>query len=316
MTSGESEPTAAEARRRRVHGLVALVIAQMGFGGFPVFVKLAVDAGAGFSPRALIAWRLFGGALVLVPLAALSHRRRFWPARSDWGRLFACSLLGIVVNQVLAVEGAARTHAIHAGVLFTTIPVFTYLVAVIARQERWAPRRGVGIGLALAGALVLLVGRFGGNEATAAAVAPVTGSVMIVANCLSYSIFLVIARPLLARLPMLVVMAWLFVLALWVTPFVTSGVDLWPETASAGAIQGLLGLVFVVTIFAYLANTFALARVSASTTAVFVYIQPVFAIAGASLVLGERIGLDAVVSIALLFAGIGLVIRRVDRTPG
>ncbi len=306
---------AALEQRRRTEGLVALVVAQIAFGGFPIFVKLSVDGGAGFSPRAIVVWRIVGAALILTLIALLRHRKAFWPARSDWSRLFACSLFGIVVNQICAVEGTSRTRAIHAAMLFTTIPIFTYAVALVARQERMSLRRASGIVLALAGAMLLVLGRFdevGGEPASA----PVFGGFLIVVNCLSYAVFLVIARPLLARLPTLVVLMWAFLLSLWIVPVLVywnGGTPLWLPEASTRALVGMVSIVLVSTILGYLINTYALARVSASTTAVFVYVQPLFAIVAAWLVLGEGVGLDVVLSAALLFSGIALVVRRVDR---
>jgi drug/metabolite transporter (DMT)-like permease len=296
--------------RRRLEGLVALVVVQVCFGVFPVLVKLAQDGGNGFTTRSLASWRITVGALVLGAFAVLRHGRACLPRRSDLGRLFVCALLGIVANQLLALEGAARASAAKTGILFTLIPVFTYTVAAAVKQETLTRRRSAGIAVALVGAVLLILGR-GGNPGYAPD--PIGGSLMLVANCFAYAVYLVLARRLLDHLPTLVVIAWVFVLSLWVPPLLVATGDastMWPETVSGDAWIGFGGLLVFTTVLAYLLNTYALARVSASTTAVFIYLQPLISVGAAVLMLGERPGSSAAVATALLFAGIWLVVRR------
>ena len=306
-------PETVAADRRRTQRLTALVFVQVFFGLFPVLVKLAQDGGGGFSTHALATWRIGVGSLVLGAVALVRHGRACLPPRSDWARLAVCSVLGIAANQLFALEGAARTSATQAGILFTLIPVFTYAVAASVGQERFELRRSAGIGIALAGAVLLTWTRGRGEEV---APDPVGGSVLLVLNSLVYAIYLVLARKLLDHLPTLVVLAWVFALSLWVPAgFAALGsVELWPSAVTREAWIGLVGLLVFPTVLAYLLNTYALARVSASTTAVFIYLQPLVSVGTAVLVLGERPGPTALLAALLLFAGIGLVvIRRRDR---
>ncbi|HED65452.1 MAG TPA: DMT family transporter [Planctomycetes bacterium] len=295
--------------RRRLHGLVALVFVQFAFGLFPVLVKLARAGGEGFETRGLASWRILVGAVVLGGVAFARHGRSVFLGRGDLVRLALCAALGVVANQVLALEGVARTSATQAGILFTLIPVFTFAVAVFLRQERPSARRAAGIGLALLGAILLVLGH--GTEG-ADAPDPVGGALLIVANSLAYAFYLVLARDLLARIPSLVVIAWVFVLSLWAPPLMLSlgdGASLLPRVGTREAWLGLAGLLLFPTVFAYLVNTFALARVPASVTAVFIYLQPLVSVGTAALVLGERPGPRDLGAGLLLFAGIALVAR-------
>jgi drug/metabolite transporter (DMT)-like permease len=260
----------------------------------------------GFAPRAIAVWRILAGALVLAPIAWARHRESFLAARAELPRLFACSVLGITANMVLALEGTSRTSVLHAGLLLTLIPVFTYAIAVLAGVERHRPRSIAGIALALAGAAWLVLGR-GAASSAAADDGGGAGNAMILANSLSYACYLVLARGLLRRLPTLVVIAWAFVLAVPTLPLVAMGADLVPSDVAPGALVGLAYLIVGATILAYLLNTFALARVGASTTASFIYMQPLIAGASGVLVLGERPGLGALGAAVCLLSGLGLV---------
>jgi drug/metabolite transporter (DMT)-like permease len=67
--------------------------------------------------------------------------------------------------------------------------------------------------------------------------------------------------------------------------------------------------VLVQTVGAYYLNAWALERVSPSTVAVYIYLQPLFAFIVAPLLLGagERPGLRHAVATLLIFAGVGIV---------
>jgi drug/metabolite transporter (DMT)-like permease len=268
----------------------------------------------GFEPRAIAVWRILAGALVLVPAAWKRHPESFLVARADLPRLFLCSVLGITANMVLALEGTSRTSVLHAGLLLTLIPVFTYAIAVLAGVERHRPRSVAGIALALGGAAWLVLQR-GSAPSTSSGDAGGAGNAMILVNSFSYACYLVLARDLLRRLPTLVVIAWAFLLAVPTLPLVAVGAELLPSGVAPGALLGLAYLVLGATILAYLLNTFALARVGASTTASFIYLQPLIAGVSGVLVLGERPGLGALGAAVCLLSGLGLVALEKRQKP-
>ena len=266
---------------------------------------MAADPAGGFAPRALATWRIATGAAVLVPLAWALHREAFLPCRADALRLAACALFGIVANQVLALEGVARTSIVHAGLLMTLIPVFTYALAVVVGQERYRGRRALGIVVALVGAALLVVERPGREGPLGGAL---LGNVLILLNGASYACYLVLARRLLRSHPSLVVIAWSFLFGLCALPFVGFGVELVPEAATDRAWQGLAYTLAIPTLLAYTLNTFALARVAASTAAAFIYLQPLVAGAAGIVWFGERPGGLVAAASGLLFLGIALVV--------
>jgi drug/metabolite transporter (DMT)-like permease len=289
--------------RRRLEGIFALLAVQLCFGLSPLFAKWTLVPVAGFTPRALVGWRILFGAACLGGLAIARHGRALFLPRAELARLFPCAALGIVLNMWLYMEGVARTSALHTGLLVVQIPVFTYAVACLARAERAERRRVLGIAVALAGALLLVFerGSDGGRGGSLA------GNLLIVANCLSYAVYLVLARGLLQRFPTLVVIAWVFWCSLPAVPLFFLGGPVWPAEAAPRALAAFAYTLVFGTFLAYLLNAFALARVPASTVAVFIFLQPLVAGAAGVLLLDERITLSVVLAGALLLAGILLV---------
>ncbi|MCA1590549.1 MAG: DMT family transporter [Acidobacteria bacterium] len=90
-------------------------------------------------------------------------------------------------------------------------------------------------------------------------------------------------------------------------------IDVWTIDAKIWA------LVFYISIVAtagpYLLNAWALARVSPTTVAIFVYLQPLIGFCLAVLFLGEILTENFAFAAILIFAGVFLTVRRNDRVP-
>lgn len=299
MNAGAIETDPTERRR----GLITLVAVQLAFGLFPIFGKEAFHA---FAPGAVATWRVVFGAAVLGALAFLKHGRAACPPRELLPRLVLCSLLGVALNQGLFLEGLSRTKAVNTGLITCIIPVATYAFAVLLRQEQHDLRRSLGILLAIAGTVPLLT-EGGGTVLEGDSL----GVVLVLSNSLCFSAYLVLSKPLLLRLPTLVVIAWVYVLSLPATPWFASGVELVP--ALDGNHRAWWAMAYILTfptVLAYLMNTYALRRVRASTVGFFVFLQPLVSGLGGVLVLGEEVLATTWVAAAALLAAMSLVVVR------
>ena len=304
MDPGELSEAQRAARRQ---GVVALLVVQLLFGLFPIFGKQVF---ADFHPRAVTAWRIGAGAAALCAVAWARYGRGALVRRADLPRLALCALLGVVLNMALFLEGLKRSTAVNTALLLPLIPVFTALVAIALRQERFDRQRALGMTLAFAGASVLLVQRGARFDPS-----HLTGNLLIITNELCYAIYLVIARPLLSRYPPLVVIAWVFGLSAFAAPLLLPGSHPLPGEASAASWGALAYIVIGPTILTYLLNVWALARVSASTTATFIFIQPAITVVGSLLWLQEPLPQNMALSTALTFAGVWIVARRPAARP-
>lgn len=285
-------------------GHLALAFVQTCFGLFPIFGKLAFEAGA-FTPSSITAWRMLFGAASLLAVAFALHGRAALPKLSDLPILLLGSFLGVTANMALYLEGLSRSTATNAGLMMCLIPVYTFAIAAAAKQERFEASRAAGVLVALLGASMLYWA-----ERPELARAHGVGNLLMALNTLSYAGYLVLTRPLFRRYPPIVLIAWVFALSVPFVPFFMRGEIMVPAAASARAWGSLAFILLFPTSIAYFLNAFALSRLRASTTAMYVYVQPLITGVAGALILGEELSRGVVVSSVLVFAGIWLVARK------
>jgi drug/metabolite transporter (DMT)-like permease len=280
---------------------LALAFAQAGFALFPIFGKLALRS---IPPLVLAAIRVVSSAVMLEIVRRLSPEERIAP--SDRGRIFLLASLGVSFNQVLFILGLSLTTAVNTSILISAIPVFTLAAAVLLGREGTTPRAIGGIVLAGAGALVLLnAERFEWSSRY------LRGDLLILANGFSYSLYLVLSRPILARYRPLAFTSAVF---RWgAPPIVLAAIPALlrfsPGTVSPTAWWSLGAVIVFCTVVPYLLNSWALARTKASRVAAYVFLQPVIAATLAIVVLGERPGWRTAVAAALIFGGLAVTLR-------
>jgi len=282
-----------------------LVSVQMCFAVFPIAGKVAMEA---FAPPAVLVWRLGVGSAVLLGLASWLYGRGAWPPARELLPIARLSLFGIAINQWLFLEGLSRSTAVNAGLLMTVIPVATTAFAAALGHETLGARRAAGIALSVTGVAILFGtrgARLGGGTAL--------GDGLLVLNTLSYSLYLVLAKPVLRRTPHLVVVAWMFVASALVMPWFFTHLDWAPAHAGGRQWWGLAGVLVFPTVLAYVGNTVVLSRTRASTTATYVMLQPVITSVLGVVLLGEAFGPWLLVVATCVLGGLWLVSARRPR---
>ena len=293
-----------EVRRSGYAPHVALFMVQVMFGTWPIFGKIALRA---LPPTALVAFRVGGGAIAFLILQRIIGSVRV-VSRKDYARLLLYSILGVVLNQFLFVKGLSYTTVINATLLGTTIPIFTLLVCLFLGLDRISLRRIFGIILAAAGVIYLV------DPMRADFNADTTlGNILIVANSLCYGAYIAISKDMLKRYGALTVITWIFIFG----SFMTVPAGAWSISGSssienAGPLIWLavLYIILVPTVGAYYLNAWALARVSPSTVAVYIYLQPLIAFVLAPLLLNAPLQGRTWSAALLIFAGVAIVSRQ------
>jgi drug/metabolite transporter (DMT)-like permease len=180
-------------------------------------------------------------------------------------------------------------------------------VGAVVGGERLRPIKIFAIAIAAAG-VILLIDPRGASFSSETTI----GDMMIIVNSLSYGIYVATSKDVVTRNGAFRSMMWVFIFASVVC--VPLGVVSIASIDVRELGTGIWLLVVYIAVFAtaapYLLNAWALARVSPSTVAVFVYLQPLIGFVLAVIFLGENIDFRFIIAAALVFAGVFLITRR------
>jgi drug/metabolite transporter (DMT)-like permease len=260
------------------------------------------SGGGGVDPFALAMTRMAGAALFFQVL--MRGARALRPvAPRDMARIAGLAVLGIVLNQTLFLVGLRFTTAFASAVLGVTIPVFTAALAVAFGLESPSGRAALGLALAIGGVLWLTgVGSLD------------LGALAIAANCLSYSLYIVLSKRVIERVGAMTLVTWLFAWGAILFAPLGGPALLHGATGWSGRTWGLVGIVVAVpTIIAYAANAWALGRTTPTVVTVYVYLQPLLTALLQWMQLGEPVTARAVVAAALIFTGVIVIATRQPR---
>jgi drug/metabolite transporter (DMT)-like permease len=279
------------------------------FASLSVVAKVALRE---LPPFSLIAAR----AILATAILCIAHALRGWQrvAWRDLPALCVYAFFGIIANQLIFIAGLERSTATNAVVIGASIPVFTVGVALALGRERATYAKLAGLGVAFAGAMAIVgAGRFEAGGAH------FVGNLLIVLNSLSFSIYLVISRPLLARYSTLTVITWTFIFgAIGVIPFGARGlIEHAPELHAATWLAVAYIAIFP-TVGTYFLNSYALKRAPSSLVAIYIYLQPVMGALMAARWLHETSTISTWIGGLLIFCGIALTsvsLRRSNARP-
>ena len=159
-------------------GVAAALGAALLFGASTPLAKLLLG---GVDPWLLAGLLYLGSGIGLAFLLVLSGRKRARLARGEWGWLAGAVLSGGVIGPVLLMWGLSRMAASSAALLLNAEAVFTALLAWFIFRENFDRRIALGMGLIVAGAVVLSWPGEAGFGAAAPALA-------VVGACLAWAL--------------------------------------------------------------------------------------------------------------------------------
>ena len=256
-------------------------------------------------PVGLAFWRWAVALAVLVSFTG-GRLKRAWPLLAgSWKVVVPLGVLGVGSFNTLVYLGLRETSATNALLLNSACPAFIVAITSAAGLGRATLRQLLGIGLSLAGVLVILTR---GEPRTLLSLGVNRGDFLVLAAVLSWAFYTVLLakRPRGVE-PMVLLTALVGVGVAWIAPFY-----LWE------AVQGARVTVDPVTVatVAYVSlgasiAAFALwnqgvAEVGPNRAGVFLHLMPAFGTVLAAATLGESFHLFQVTGIALILGGVSL----------
>jgi drug/metabolite transporter (DMT)-like permease len=289
---------------QRLAGNASAFVAAVLFGSSVVAVRVAVQE---VPPLSLAVLRFGQGGLLLVVVLLLAGMREV--LRVKWHDLPLFILLGAVLFTVFPVTFNASLRLIEASrgaLVLATIPLWSALLARMARSERLVARQVVGVFLSLGGVGLALADRGLGWQGDLESLA---GDGLMLMTALCGAVYAVLAPRALARYNALTVTTYAMVLGtllLLPAALVEGLVGVLPQLdrqtvallVFLGVFGGALG---------FFLWTFALTRLTPTQVAVYINLNPLVAMVLAAALLAEGLTIMFVAGFGAVLLGVLLV---------
>ena len=220
-------------------------------------------------PNTFILLRVFGASILFWSLRYFIREK---VERKDLSRIALVGLFGVALNQLLFFQGLSITSPIDSAIIMVTSPVIVTLLSLLILKTKLTPNKVIGITLGLVGAIVLI--SFSGGTNTESSL---KGKLLIMANATSYSLYLVVVKPLLAKYKPLTVISYMFVFAFFIVlPFGISDIQDVSLSFPSVVLFSIGFIIFFTTFCTYLFNIYAVKKLSPTIASSYIYLQPVF----------------------------------------
>ena len=318
--SAAPQPRATPANRRGRLGLLAglaPLLAACLWGGMYVVSRASFDA---IPPITLGLLRVIIGGLTLWLALTLTARRAGHGSASveqrQPGDTWRFLLLGGTLAATIITQfwGTALASA-HDGALLTTItPVFVVPIAWLVLRERPGWRVLVGMGLALAGVVIVVA-----SNASSGGIAgsSLLGDILLLISALCWALFTVLGAPVVRRRSALVASTyatlWSILLLVPFVPFELAQRHI--GTITFPLVLAVLYLGWGATALAWFLWYKGVERLDAAVAAIFFFAQPLVGGLLSALFLGENLPPGFWLGGAILAAGIVLASIQGKKAP-
>ena len=294
---------------QRTFALIAVSIATLIYG---VTYTIAKDVMPNYiKPYGFIVLRVSVATLIFWTAGLFIKQQKI--EKSDYKKILIASFFGITINMLAFFKGLSLTSPISASVMMVTSPIMVLIFSSILIRKPIGKQRVLGVFIGLVGALFLITL---GNSSTANSTNSAFGNFLVFLNAASYGLYLVLAKDLVKKYNPIVFIKWLYLFGLiFVIPFGYSELTavVWEEIPTKIYWNISFVLLFT-TCITYLFNLYGLSKLKPTTVSVFIYLQPVIATIYALIVGSDSINLIQLCATLLIFFGVYLVTKQVEKS--
>ena len=251
-----------------------------------------------FTPGHIALFRFLIASILLAVSALITHTKL--PALKDIPVIFLLGFLGVFAFHTAQNYGQVTVTAGSAGMIISSVPIFTAILATIFLGEKLKLWGWLSIFISFLGVSLIALGEREGVKFD-------FGVIFLLLAAIVAAIYFVLQKPYLIRytaLQLVTYMIWAGTLLLLVfTPGLIEEVANAPIEATIATIY--LGI--FPSAVAYVTWSYALSRAPATIVASFLYLQPVFAVIIAWIWLNEIPALISMIGGVVTILGVFLV---------
>ena len=290
---------------KQISGHLACFAAYAIFG-VNIIVCKDLTGGHLISPIAIFTLRSLGAGLMFWILSLFLPYEKV--EKLDYLKILAAAFLGYFVTQLTFLMAIPDVTPMHCSIISSMSPIYTMFIAALVLKEPLSWQKAGGVALSLCGILFLILNNAGGSGDKESSL---YGLFLMFLNSLSFSLYLGIFKPVIAKYSVVTFMKWIFLFsALMSLPLSFREVFSFGWTRIPAEQMWKLGyLIVFATFIAYFLIPFGQKRIRPTLVSMYSYIQPIIAT-----VISVMIGMDIltwqkVLAAAMVFGGVFVVSR-------
>ena len=252
-------------------------------------------------PITLTAARIFLAGIAVLVITKLLGIFRL-PTKDEWKTILIITIFNVAFHHTFLALGLTRTSGVNAGIILGAAPLVTMVLSIIILRDRISRLRGLGFLLGFIGILTTSLAGAEGLDAVS------IGDLMIFLSMFMQAFsFILISKlnptfdpRLLTGYMLLVGSVFIFIISYIIEGDLAQLTQLF--TWKLGSV--FLFSAIIATAFGHMIYNFAIKNVGPTETTIFVNLNTLFALLGASLFLGEPIMKNHYIGLVFILVGV------------
>ena len=260
-------------------------------------------------PITLTAARIFVAGIAVLGITKLTGIFRL-PTKNEWKTILIITIFNVAFHHIFLALGLTRTSGVNAGIILGAAPLVTMVLSIIILRSSISRLRALGFLLGFIGILITSLAGAEGMDAVS------LGDVMIFLSMFMQAFsFILISKLNPTFDPRLLTGYMLLIGSVFI--FIISGLFEGNFAQLAQLFTWKLGGIFlfsaiIATAFGHMTYNFAIKNVGPTETTIFVNLNTLFALLGASLFLGEPILKNHYIGLIFILVGVFIGSGTVD----
>ena len=275
--------------------------------GVNIIVCKDLTSGHLISPIGIFTLRSLGAGLMFWILSL------FLPAekveKKDYLKILAAAFLGYFVTQLTFLVAIPDVTPMHCSIISSMSPIYTMFIAAVVLKEPLSWKKAGGVVLSLCGILFLIFNNASGTSG--ASESKLSGIFLMFLNSLSFSLYLGIFKPVIAKYSVVTFMKWIFLFsALMSLPLSLREIVSLEWTKIPSVQMWELGFLIVFATFvSYFLIPFGQKRIRPTLVSMYSYIQPIIATIISIILCMDMLTWQKLIAALMVFAGVFIVSR-------
>ena len=293
-----------KAMKEKTIGHLACFIAYAIFG-INIIVCKDLTSSRLISPIALFGLRSLGAGLLFWLISYFLPKEKV--DKKDFGKILMASLLGFFLTQVTFLMAIPDITPMDCSIVSSLSPIYTMFIAAYVLKEPITLRKAGGVAISFFGIIYLIMNSVTGTGGTIET--SWVGILLMIANSLSFSLYLGLFKPVITKYSVITFMKWIFLFAtLFSFPWTVSELRTFDYSLLTSTyLSELAFLIICSTFITYFLIPLGQKRIRPTLVSMYSYVQPIIAIVISIWVGMDTLSWQKLLAAAMVFGGVVLV---------